>query len=77
MDAFRVAGGRGLNVTAPFKLDAFAYATDLSEQARLAGAVNALKLVAQRSPRYASFDRHLDGSFNVKVAELPRPAAPA
>jgi shikimate dehydrogenase len=32
-----------LNVTAPFKLDAFAYATQLSVGARLAGAVNALK----------------------------------
>jgi shikimate dehydrogenase len=43
VDAFRARGARGLNVTAPFKLDAFAYATDLSEGARLAGAVNALK----------------------------------
>jgi shikimate dehydrogenase len=43
VDAFRASGGRGLNVTAPFKLDAFAYATDLSEGAQLAGAVNALK----------------------------------
>ncbi|WP_407280461.1 shikimate dehydrogenase [Aromatoleum evansii] len=42
--AFRDAGGRGMNVTAPFKLDAFAWATDLSERAQLAGAVNALKL---------------------------------
>ena len=42
-DEFRAAGGRGMNVTAPFKLDAFAYATDLTEQAQLAGAVNALK----------------------------------
>jgi shikimate dehydrogenase len=42
-ETFRQAGGRGMNVTAPFKLDAFAYATDLSERARLAGAVNALK----------------------------------
>ena len=30
VDAFRASGGRGMNVTAPFKLDAFAYATDLS-----------------------------------------------
>ena len=43
VEAFRQAGGRGMNVTAPFKLDAFAYATDLTEQARLAGAANALK----------------------------------
>ena len=42
-EEFRLSGGRGMNVTAPFKLDAFAYATDLSEQARLAGAANALK----------------------------------
>ena len=30
VDQFRREGGRGLNVTAPFKLDAFAYATDVS-----------------------------------------------
>jgi shikimate dehydrogenase len=33
----------GLNITAPFKLDAFAYATQRSERAQLAGAANALK----------------------------------
>jgi shikimate dehydrogenase len=43
VDAFRAAGGRGLSVTVPFKMDACAYATSLSERARLAGAVNALK----------------------------------
>ena len=43
VDAFRATGGRGMNVTAPFKLDAFAYATDLSERAKQAGAVNAMK----------------------------------
>ena len=42
-EAFRTAGGSGMNVTTPFKLDAFDYASDLTEQARLAGAVNALK----------------------------------
>jgi shikimate dehydrogenase len=41
--AFRDAGGKGANVTAPFKLDAFAAADALSERARAAGAVNALK----------------------------------
>jgi shikimate dehydrogenase len=43
LDALRAGGMRGMNVTAPFKLEAFAYATHLSESARLAGAVNALK----------------------------------
>ncbi len=43
VEAFRAAGGRGMNVTVPFKMDACAYATALSERARLAGAVNALK----------------------------------
>ncbi len=48
VDTFRAAGGKGLNVTTPFKLDAFAYATELREPARLAGAVNALKFEAGR-----------------------------
>jgi shikimate dehydrogenase len=41
--AFRSAGGKGLNITAPFKLDAFALATHPSERAQRAGAVNAIK----------------------------------
>jgi shikimate dehydrogenase len=48
VDAFRAAGGKGMNVTAPFKLDAFAYATDLAPSARMAGAVNALKFDGER-----------------------------
>lgn len=47
-EAFRAAGGRGLNITAPFKLDAFAYATERSERAALAGAANALKFEGDR-----------------------------
>ena len=43
MDELRSGGMRGMNVTAPFKLEAFAYATHLSESAKQAGAVNALK----------------------------------
>ena len=43
VDAFRQDGGLGMNVTAPFKLDAFAYATDLAPSAQMAGAVNAMK----------------------------------
>jgi shikimate dehydrogenase len=48
IDQFRVEGARGLNITAPFKLDAFAYATDLSERAQRAGAVNAMKFEGER-----------------------------
>jgi shikimate dehydrogenase len=43
IDRFRAEGGRGVNVTTPFKLDAFAYATDRHERAQLAGAVNCMK----------------------------------
>lgn len=39
---FFTNGGKGLNVTVPFKEDAFRYADILTERARLAGAVNTL-----------------------------------
>lgn len=38
-------GGQGLNITVPFKLDAYAFADELSPRAKLAGAVNTLKLM--------------------------------
>jgi shikimate dehydrogenase len=41
--AFRQSGGKGANVTVPFKLDAFAFATQLTPRAQAAGAVNTLK----------------------------------
>ena len=42
--AFFANGGRGLNVTVPFKTDAYAFADQLSRAARQAGAVNTLIL---------------------------------
>jgi shikimate dehydrogenase len=46
VDVFRAEGGRGMNVTVPFKLDAFAYATRHTERAQAAGAVNTLRFDA-------------------------------
>ncbi len=48
VDRFRREGGRGCNVTLPFKLDAFAYANERTERARLAGAVNCMKFEGDR-----------------------------
>jgi shikimate dehydrogenase len=48
VNAFRRGGGKGMNVTAPFKLLAFDLATDRLPRARLAGAANALKFDGER-----------------------------
>lgn len=42
IQAFIRQGGRGANITVPFKLEAYALATRLTERARVAGAVNTL-----------------------------------
>lgn len=44
VESFTKNNGKGLNVTVPFKLDAFELATELSERAQRAGAVNTLTL---------------------------------
>lgn len=41
-DAFFAQGGRGLNITVPFKQEAYAYAQQLTARAERAGAVNFL-----------------------------------
>lgn len=43
VDAFRQAGGKGMNITTPFKLQASDYANERSAAVKLAGAANALK----------------------------------
>jgi len=45
---FAAAGGKGLNITVPFKLDALALAHTASERAQAAGACNTLKREADR-----------------------------
>ena len=44
--AFRAGGGKGLNVTVPFKLEALELANRPTERARLAGAANTLRFDA-------------------------------
>ena len=48
VDAFRAAGGKGLNITTPFKLDACVYATERTKAVELAGAANAMKFEGNR-----------------------------
>jgi shikimate dehydrogenase len=43
VERFAAEGGKGLNVTIPFKREAFEIATSSTERARLAGAVNTLR----------------------------------
>ena len=43
VEQFRSENGKGLNVTVPFKLEAFRLANNLSDRAKLAGAVNTLR----------------------------------
>lgn len=43
VDTFRQQDGKGMNVTVPFKLEAYQFATRLTERATVAQAVNTLK----------------------------------
>lgn len=43
VEQFRAHGGNGLNITVPFKLDAFRLAEQLSDRAQIAQAVNTLR----------------------------------
>ncbi len=52
VDEFQAAGGKGLNITVPFKQDAWALVTERSERAELAGAVNTI-VIKDDGSRYA------------------------
>ncbi len=64
VERFRDAGGRGLNVTLPFKPEAFAWAARRSERARVAGAVNTL-----RFDREGAWGDNTDGAGLVRDLE--------
>ncbi len=65
VEAFRVAGGQGMNVTLPFKIDAFDYASRRSARAVAAGAVNALRFDA-----VGVFGDNTDGAGLVRDLEV-------
>lgn len=48
-EEFKAAGGKGFNVTAPCKIDAFNFVDKLSAAAKIAGAVNTVKFTASGS----------------------------
>ncbi len=56
VSAFAAAGGRGANVTVPFKEQAYALCTETSERAAAAGAVNTLTFTAPGTIRGENTD---------------------
>jgi shikimate dehydrogenase len=72
VEAFRHEGGRGLNVTVPFKLEAYALATWRSEPALDAEAVNVLKFVDDRIEGYntdgVGLVRDLESNLGYRLA---------
>jgi len=70
---FRRAGGKGLNITVPFKQEAWALADNLSARAERAGAVNTLRFEADGS----LFGENSDGVGLVRdlTVNLKRPLA--
>ena len=74
--AFRAAGGRGCNVTLPFKAEAFALATDPTPRARAARAANTLRFDGDGMDGGVAAD-NTDGAglVNDLVRNLRRPLA--
>ena len=48
VDAFRADGASGANVTLPFKLEAFAYASETTARAERGGSVNTLSFIGEK-----------------------------
>jgi shikimate dehydrogenase len=75
VQAFVAAGGRGLNLTLPFKQEAFRLSTHVSGRARVAGAVNTLWWSADGAYHGDNTDgiglvRDLIGNQGVRIAGL-------
>lgn len=65
-EQFRAAGGKGLNIALPFKIDAFRFADNTSDRARVVGAVDTLKF--ERDERV--FGDNTDGAGLVRDIEI-------
>jgi shikimate dehydrogenase len=71
IEHFRALGGKGINITAPCKLDAFAYADQHSPDALIAGAVNCLHFTEQGAEAH-NFDgvgllRDIENNLGVSI----------
>ncbi len=58
---FGKAGGKGLNITVPYKLEAWQLADTRSERAELAGAVNTFKFESTSESKFKIFGDNTDG----------------
>ena len=72
-DQFKASGGKGMNVTVPFKIDAFNYVGTVDEHARAAAAVNTIKFDAGGQSHGFNTDgigllRDLTGRHQVELA---------
>lgn len=73
VDSFRASGGQGVNVTVPFKIEAWELADELTERAQAAGAVNTLWFAGDRihgdNTDGAGLCRDIIGNLNFRIAE--------
>jgi shikimate dehydrogenase len=73
VDAFRLRGARGVNVTVPFKFEAFQYATKLTDRAAASGAVNTLRFdgreVLGDNTDGVGLTRDITKNLGVKIAD--------
>jgi len=73
VESFRQHGGKGLNVTVPFKLEAYRLATRLTERAAIAQAVNTLKFendeILGDNTDGAGLVRDIEYNLGIPIAE--------
>lgn len=77
-DAFFADGGLGCNITVPCKIEAYEYANELTDRARIAKAVNTLKRVEDSNGQVKYIGDNTDGyGFYTDLKRLGCPLAGA